>query len=232
MLVFVSDLDVVAPGVDPSCVARVRSAAKLGIERVEAFLGTPFAKPFRIVIARDRATFDAELAARWKLPPTEKWMVGAGGADALVVLSPDRWKAEAVEHDGNSKRELEEIVAHELSHVYHAQRCPKPDFDGMDDMGWFIEGLAVVVSGQLESAHRTAAKRAKEADKLPTKLADCWSGPFRYGVSGSLVRYVEAWKGKATIVRLLSATSNAEAMAILGITEDALLRDWAGSIGP
>lgn len=232
MLVFVSDLVVVAPGVPPTSVERVRSAAKLGVERVEKYLGAPFSKPFRLVIAKDRAAFDAELAKRWKMPATQKWMVGAGGSEALVVLSPDRWKTEAVEHNGDSERELRELIAHELTHVYHAQRCPQPEFEGMDEMGWFVEGLAVVVSGQLEGAHRSAAKQAKEVNKLPNQLADCWSGPFRYGVCGSLVRYVEASKGRATIVRLLTAKSNAEALAMLGMTEEALLRDWATSIGP
>jgi hypothetical protein len=33
--------------------------------------------------------------------------------------------------------------------VYHGQFNPTRDFTGVDDLDWFIEGLAVFASGQL-----------------------------------------------------------------------------------
>src|SRR6516165_2607432 len=81
-------------------------------------------------------------------------MVASGVADRMVILSPRVWKTQAAEHDPADAEHLRDLIAHELVHVYHGQHNPRPDFDGMDDSGWFVEGLAVYVSGQLERSHR------------------------------------------------------------------------------
>ena len=121
-------------------------------------------------------------------------------------------------------------IAHELVHVYHGQRNPRPDFDGMDDLGWFVEGLAVYASGQLERAHRTAARDAIKAGKAPTRLADAWSGPFRYGVSGSMVAFVDKRYGRQTIRMLLAVTSNEEALKLLHTSEGEFIDAWKGYV--
>ena len=56
------------------------------------------------------------------------------------------------------EKRVQALIAHELVHVYHGQRSPRPDFHGMDDVGWFVEGLAVLASGQLELHHRGRAQ--------------------------------------------------------------------------
>src|SRR5262249_4104940 len=141
-----------------------------------------------------REQFDAYFKKRWQVPRTERWMVASGVHDKLTVLSPRVWKAEAVEHDPKDETHFRELIAHELVHVYHGQLNPTGDFDGMDDLGWFVEGLAVYVSGQLENAHRDAASQALAKGQAPVSLAKAWGGRYRYGVCGSMVRFVdERW---------------------------------------
>jgi hypothetical protein len=110
-------------------------------------------------------------------------------------------------------------------HVYHGQHCPSPEFDGMDDMGWFVEGLAIHAAGQLDGKRLAQAKSAA-AEGLPHRLADAWSGPARYAVAGSLVACLDETRGRDTIKSLMSATTNQQALAALGTTEEALLAEW------
>src|SRR6185312_16481662 len=100
------------------------------------------------------------------------------------------------------------------------------DFDGMDDIGWFVEGLAVYVSGQLERSHRTDARDALRAGKAPDRLAGAWSGRYRYGVSGSMVEFVDQRHGREVVKRLLAVVTNEEALNRLDTTEDGFLAAW------
>lgn len=201
-----------------------------GRAQVEHFFGQPFAAPVRIIVSPTRAAFDASLPAKWEITPTQCWMVGVGGGGLLALLSPSAWPTEACEHDGKDTAHIQEIVTHELTHVYHGQRNPTGDFIGMDDAGWFVEGLAVVVSGQLDTGDRPTAAAAIKAGAAPAKLADAWSGKYRYGVSGSMVAFIDATYGRARLIAMLGATSNEEIMRGLGLTEAEFLarwRDWA-----
>jgi hypothetical protein len=96
----------------------------------------------------------------------------------------------------------------------------------MDEMGWFAEGLAVRVSGQLYSSHRGVALQAVKDGLAPKSLAAAWSGKHRYGVAGSMAKFVEAKWGKRTVLDLLKATSNVQALKRLSTTQESFLRDW------
>ena len=96
----------------------------------------------------------------------------------------------------------------------------------MKSMGWFPEGLAVLVSGQLEGRHATAARTAIDSGAAPTPLEDGWRGEHRYGVSGSIVQYIDATWGRDTLMALLATTSEEELLAKLGVGEDELLAGW------
>jgi hypothetical protein len=177
-------------------------------------------------VEADRAKFDAALPTAWGMTPTQCWAVGVGVADALYLLSPSVWRAQACEHDGANADEVQGIITHELTHAFHGQHNPTRDFTGMDDAGWFVEGLAVLVSGQLEREHRTDGADAILANAAPAKLADAWRGRYRYGVSGSMVAYVDAVWGRRVLVELLSATTNAQILARLGCSEDEFIARW------
>ncbi len=204
---------------------RIADQAEAGRQEIERFFGRDFERPPRVVAAANRAEFDAQLPAEWGMTPSQCWMVGVGAADFLAVLAPSAWAGEACEHDGNDAVHVQQIITHELTHSYHGQRNPTRDFTGMDEMGWFVEGLAVLVSGQLESRSNTAAV-AIAANAAPASLAEAWSGRYRYGVCGSLVQYIDQIYGRAALVSLLDATSNQQVLERLGVTEQQLLERW------
>jgi hypothetical protein len=116
------------------------------------------------------------------------------------------------------------LIAHELTHVYHSQVNDflETDSDELAAMGWFVEGLAVFVSGQLRDGHL-----AIPPDGLvPASLAETWSGKYRYYVAGELVKTIDTRWGHPTLLRLVRARSNAEILSILGISESELLAHW------
>lgn len=201
-----------------------------GKKKVERFFDSPFKTAFEVEVFPDRAAFDNYMRKRWKIPKTEPWMVASGVADRMVILSTRVWKTQAAEHNPNDAAHVRDLIAHELVHVYHGQHNPRPDFDGMDDCGWFVEGLAVLVSGQLERSHRTAAREAIKAGKAPTRLADAWSGRYRYGVSGSMVEFVDKRYGRDVLKKLLAVVTNAEALKLLNTTEGEFIAAWKAHI--
>jgi hypothetical protein len=204
----------------------LRPLLDAGRRAVEAYFGAPFPDPVAVTLAPDRAAFTAVLNTEWGIPETQCWMVGTGVADFLVILSPRDWRAEACEHDPADTRHVQDIVTHELTHVYHGQRNPTRDFEGADEVGWFAEGLAVLVAGQLARGRMSDPREAVRAGAVPARLADAWSGRYRYGVSGSLVSYIEATWGRDAVRDLLAVTTQAQLLARLGVTEQQLLDRW------
>lgn len=226
-----------APGivhapVDDAVAAAIAADLAAGREQVERFFGRPFAKPFTVTIHPDRAAFDAWFKSRWNLPGTAPWMVASGVADRLDILSPRVWKSEAAEHDPSDAAHRRDLVAHELVHVFHGQACPRGDFDGMDDLGWFVEGLAVYVSGQLDRSHRGKAAEAIAAGKAPARLADAWSGRWRYGVAGSMAAFVDRAYGRAVLEKMMTVVSNDQALALMKTTEEGFLAAWKADVPP
>lgn len=193
---------------------------------LEAYFGHAFVRPVTATVLPDRATFDAAMPSEWGIAPSQCWVVGVGAADRLLFLSPAAWADEACDHRPEDADEARSILRHEVAHVYHGQHNPTGDFTGMDEAGWFVEGLAVLTSGQLDERRMVQAGAAVADGKGPTALADAWSGPARYGVGGSLVQYIEATWGRAMLFELMAETSNAGILARLGLNEQEFLARW------
>ena len=195
-------------------------------KRIVGFFGSPFKKDITLHVLPNRKAFDDALHQRWKMEPTQPWMVGAAGADVLFVLSPRVWKTEAQEHNPDDAKEIAEIVCHELVHCYHSQINPSRELEGLDAMAWYVEGLPTYVSGQLERSHNGIAEREVKAGRIPARLEDAWTGRGRYAIAGSMVRFVDEKFGRSKVIELLKATTNAAAMKALGTTEEKFLSEW------
>jgi len=221
-------LEFEAPPKDPYADA-IHQDASASLLEIESFFGAPFPDPIHFHLVDERAEFDAAVK-RFGLSPTQCWMVGVGTADLMVVLSPEAWRKQACEHDPNDVEATRRLVEHELIHVYHGQFNPTRDFTGVDDLDWFVEGLAVFGSGQLTKDRVDHMQAAVAAGQVPEALSKVWTGAERYAFAGSLVRYIDQTWGRATIVRLLRARSSAEALAILGTSERALMAGWRASL--
>ncbi len=193
---------------------------------VERAVGVPLRTPVAVTVAPTRAAFDATFPPEWGIPETQCWMVAWGVADKLAVLSPRAWGAEACEHDATDAGHVSRLLAHELVHVLHGQNNIHPDFTGLDDIGWFAEGLAVLASGQLAQEHAGKAREALDAGRGPQDLASAWSGRWRYGVCGSLVEFWCERAGDGALARALGSTSNAELMKATGMEEGEFLEAW------
>ena len=208
-------------------VAAVREAdLRAGRALIEAFFGLPFRDDVAVTIAPDRAAFTAAFPPEWGMSDTACWMVATGVADFMVILSPRVWGTEACEHDATDARHVRDIVVHELVHVFHGQHNPTRDFTGAEEIGWFAEGLAVHVSGQLHRGRLAEPREAVELGLGPERLADAWSGRYRYGVSGSLVAFFESRVGREGLRQMLAVTNQEDLLAILKLDEQQCLAQW------
>lgn len=208
----------------------MRALEAAAIASVEAYFGAPFPEEPNIVIAENRAAFNAAFPPEWGMTETECWMVGVGVADFLVVLSPAAWPAEACDHDGSDREEVRRIVTHELTHTYHGQRNPTRDFTGAESLSWFIEGLATSVADPASESRRKRVVEALQKGSGPSSLAEVWTGDARYQVAGLLVDYIDEKWGRDKIIKLLPAITQDDALNILGVSEQELLsgyRAWA-----
>jgi hypothetical protein len=226
--------DLQAPGVaDRAEIAAIRADVESQRRHIEAFFAAPFPRRFTVRVFPDRDALTAHWRAAWRQPDFQAqcWMVGNGLADEFSLLSPSRWRDQACEHDPADRAGLRRLISHELVHTYHSQINPRLADDATAEaVGWFIEGLATYVSGQLDDGHLAPASEAITRGKAPTELAHAFEGKYCYGVTGSLVAYIDRTRGRATLNRLLRAASQAEILAALGTTEADLLTAWRASV--
>lgn len=208
---------------DPRLSKEMDEHVRAGVATIEKFFGQPYRKGFNAEVFTNRAALDEFFKKQWQAPPTEKWMVAAGVAEGLYILSPKVWNTEAVGHK-DSPKEVRQIVTHELVHIYHAQQNPKPHFDDMEPMAWFIEGLATYVAGQVEG-REGQIRQVLEKGGLKN-LGEAWQGQARYAVSGSIVRFVDVTYGRKKLFGLLKETTTAGALKSLGVDEATLLQRW------
>ena len=193
-------VNIQTPEGDPYA-AEVRADAIDSMGQIEKFFGAPFPDPVHFKIVANRAEFD-QAVAKYGLSPSQCWMVGMGTADLMVVLSPEAWAKQACEHDAKDREATRLLVKHKTIHVYHGQFNPTRDFTGVDDLDWFIEGLAVFGSGQLTKERVDQVQMAADRGQLPTELGKIWTGPQKYGFAGSLVQFVDRKWGRAMTVRI------------------------------
>lgn len=199
-----------------------------GILKIEKLFHRPFPHQFSVEIYPTRKKANRYWQTLFKDSRFDSpcWMVATGVADKLALLSPQSWQAEACEHQFSNKQKLQALVTHEMTHVYHGQNNPIPDFEGLDPMGWFVEGLAVYVSGQLEQGHLLRAKQAIKKGEIPKSLQTAWQGKYRYGVCGTMVMLIYKKYGANTLKQLLSVTSNKEILSVLNTDEATFIKSW------
>lgn len=217
---------------DSAWAPRLSASLERGITRVRKFFGAPFQRDVTVRILPTRAALDALWQQAWHAPEfhSECWMVASGTGTELDVLSPNAWATQACEHDAANASHMDKLLAHELTHVYQGQRNVRRELDGMDDLGWFVEGVAVLASGQLEDDHLAPASEAIAKGAAPKELAKAWSGKYRYGVSGSLVRFVDRRVGRRTLSRMLADTTQGQLLSHTGLSETELLERWQRSV--
>lgn len=213
---------------DAADLTTYRMAFQRGISRSQEFFGKPYIQHFDIYIHPNRASLDSTWQSDWGAPAfkSECWMVASGVAGRLDLIAPNRWDADACEHPTMDTTAMQNLIAHELVHVFHGQHNPSPDFSEVSGLDWFVEGLATYASGQCDSLRMATVLEALNEDKIPGHLSAFWTGSLRYGLSGSLAMYLDAHYGRENIYQLLACTNLNALLDKLGVDEATLLHDW------
>lgn len=199
-----------------------------GFKSVREFFGKPYKTEFSIFTHPNRHSLDSTWQKDWGMPDfkSECWMVASGVATKLDLISPATWDKESCEHKYSNKEETQKLITHELVHVFHGQHNQSPDFSDITGIDWLAEGLATYASGQCDAARMARVKEALIANTTPNKLDDFWKGQLRYGLSGSLVMFVDKYYGREKLIALLPYNRIDQVLKSLGTTEAELLKGW------
>jgi len=143
-----------------------------GIASVKKFFHSSYKKSFDIFIHPSRNSLDSTWKKDWNMPGfnSECWMVASGVAGRLDMISPKLWDKEACEHIYAETLHTQQLITHELVHVYHGQWNVSPDFSNAEGIDWFVEGLATYTSGQCGSSRIKEIKKAIAENKNPGNL--------------------------------------------------------------
>lgn len=213
---------------DSEFMKRFKQYLSEGRQRVERFFGKDFLRPFIVRIFPDRASLDEHWRKAWNLPGFESscWMVASGAGNELDLLSPRTWNEEACEHDPKDETEIQLLINHELVHIYHSQVNPSPEFESLEAIGWFMEGLATYASRQVDDERIQRAKEAVETGGFSKSLENMWSGPYRYAICGTLVQFIDTAYGRGTLIEMLSYATRDEFLNRLVLSEEELINAW------
>lgn len=199
-----------------------------GREAVQYFFQGNFSQNFAVFIHPDRQSLDSTWQKDWNMPlfRSECWMVASGVADKMDMISPKRWDDLACEHSYTDSIKTRQLITHELVHVYHGQHNSSPDFSDVSGMDWFVEGLAVYSSGQYDPARQAEVQRAIRNNQVPETLQEFWTGSLRYGLSGSVVKFIDDRYGRTRLTELLQYNRLPHMLAALNTSEQELLNMW------
>ena len=218
--------------IDNQQAKQIESWLNYGIKDIEEFFSKGFEKQFDVYIFSERDSLDKQWQKDWNMPSfkSECWMVASGIAHRLDILSPRIWETQACDHNNNDTIATKNLIIHELVHVFHGQNNPSPTFENIENIDWFVEGLAVYASGQLNDGRLERAKKHVLSTREPSTLANIWKGEHKYGLAGSIVKYIDEEFGRKTLVELISHTKATQILATLNLSEKELITGWKKSL--
>jgi hypothetical protein len=199
-----------------------------GIKSVESFFANTFQHRFDIYVHPNRQSLDSQWQEDWKMPgfKSECWMVASGVGDKLDMISPKMWDKESCEHSYAEKIKTQRLITHELVHVFHGQLNASKDFNDTENIDWFVEGLATYASGQCDTTRMAEVKKMVLNKQSPATLDDFWKGNLKYGLSGSVVMFIDHKYGRAKLKGLLTFNKKPQILAALNTPEEDLLAEW------
>lgn len=201
---------------------------EMGLQSVDYFFQSRIKNDFSIYIHPNRPSLDSTWQKDWNMPDFKSacWMVASGVASRLDMISPKLWDREACEHSYAKTKKTQQLITHELIHVYHGQLNISPDFSNTEGIDWFVEGLATYASGQCDSQRIAEIKKAINNNTIPEGLDNFWTGKLKYGLSGSVVMFLDKKYGRTKLKELLPFNKKSSLLLKLNITESELLNDW------
>ena len=106
-------------------------------------------------------------------------MVASGVSHRFDLISPKAWDKESCEHHYKDTTETQQLITHELVHVFHGQLNCSEDFSDVTGLDWFVEGLATYASGQCNDSRIAEIKKAIGLKEIPSSLDEFWTGKFK-----------------------------------------------------
>jgi hypothetical protein len=199
-----------------------------GRTSVKTFFKSKYLNTFSIYIHPNRHSLDSAWQKDWNMPDfkSECWMVASGVGSKLDVISPKRWDVDACEHIYSETTKTQQLITHELVHVFHGQHNVSHDFSDVNGIDWSAEGVATYASGQLDDKRMGEVKKAVSEGTAATRLDDFWTGNLRYGQSGSIVRFIDETYGRNKLTELLQYNKKPELLKAINLSEDQLLSAW------
>lgn len=213
---------------DESYTKEYRKLVTKGIKTTKTFFKSNFVTDFEVYVHPNRASLDSTWQKDWAMPEfkSECWMVASGVAKRLDVISPKKWNTESCEHNYENELQKQQLITHELIHVYHGQQNKSPDFSDTDNIDWFVEGLATYASGQCDKTRIDEVKKLITEDKQPKTLNNFWKGKSKYGISGSMAMFIDFKYGRTKINALLKFNNATDILNTLNTTESDLIKEW------
>jgi len=214
--------------IDKSNRKEYKKLIEKGMESAQTFFHSSFSNKFDVYIHPSRHSLDSTWQKDWAMPEfkSECWMVASGVATKLDMISPKLWDKLSCEHIYSEATHTQQLITHELVHVFHGQLNVSPDFTNTEGLDWFVEGLATYASGQCDTARIAGVKKAINDNKIPESLDNFWSGKIKYGLSGSVVMFIDTKYGRTKIKELLPFNKKSDILSALKTTESELLDEW------
>ena len=216
---------------DQNIIKKIDNDLQSGIDHIVNYFHHSFPQKFDVYIFPDRALLNKQWQKDWgdSSFQSQCWMIASGVAHRLDILSPNIWAKQACDHNGSDTTEIRQVVWHELVHVFHGQHNPDHTFNYIEKLDWLVEGVATFVSGQLGDTRLQRIKQLSKENKTPLTLDNFWKGQEKYGLSGSMVAYIDKTYGREKLFALLKFTSKTDALKSLGVSEEQLIKNWKDS---
>ncbi len=218
--------------VDQNIIKRIDNDLQSGLDNIVEYFHHSFLNKFEVYIFPDRTFLDKQWQKDWgdSSFQSQCWMIAGGVAHRLDILSPNTWAKQACDHNANDTTEVRKVIWHELVHVFHGQYNPDNTFSYIEKLDWLVEGVATYVSGQLDDKRLQRVKQLVKENKIPSSLDNFWKGQEKYGLSGSIVAYIDNTYGRENLFALLKFTNKQDALNFLGVSEEELIRRWKDSL--
>lgn len=211
---------------DPSFGPQLFDIATEAIRRQRALFGQELAFPITIIVYNNMDEFAAWQSVR------EEWIGGQAFAPMGITTQ--------IVGDVVSDRWLENVVPHEISHLYYYQVANNP---AAPSPHWLNEGVAQYNEfHEHDSALRRVREAARDGDLLLLRALENGFGGsderirFSYDVAVSAVLYIVEAYGEAGMARMLQAYKDGLVgdevyQAAFGRTADQFQRNWIEWLG-
>jgi len=199
-----------------------------GVNEVTDFFKTPFKDPFSIYVHPTRESLDSTWQKDWAVAnfKSKCWMVASGVSEKMDIISPKAWDSLSCEHKYTDTLKTYRLIKHELVHVFHGQRNKSPNFDVVMDIDWLVEGLATYASGQCDKERINEVKKMILKQQYPKNLKEFWRGNVKYGLSGTMMMYIDGKYGRTKLLSLLAYNDLTSVLHELQISEEELIKEW------